>query len=457
MDVGKPPSGGAAPAARFALVADDDATMRDVLRSLLSDAGYTVLLAATGREALSLASHVNASLAIVDLDMPQGNGLQMCASLRKMPHWADVPILILTHHHTDRALQAAVRVGASGFVGKPFVPTELLRHIVTHTGWQASSAELGSPVVWRGDPAAGRKPIPSAPLARPRTATYPIAPPSLDQQRETLKVLRSIATPGDERRSLSLDLIRQRFRILVGEADPVGQEAIRDMLSSAGLIVEFVADGRVVLWKLIHDHYDVVVLDVHMPGAGGIEIAHSIRALRGPKGNTPIIALTQSIAHLLGRDLRDAGINGYVMKPVTSEALIDCLMPFLPKPPSPDPESQQGQAPDIATLRRVAGAFPPGAFVRLLDKFAAAVEKTLAALDKARPGAIPDELARQLHSLAGTAGTLGCGALSAAAHDLHTDCADPPHKRVLFIGAARTTLTSVGAYLAAEGASAEQV
>jgi CheY-like chemotaxis protein len=457
MDVGKPPPGGAAPVARFALVADDDATMRDVLRSLLSEAGYTVLLAATGREALSLAPQVNASLAILDLDMPQGNGLQICAGLRKMPHWADVPILILTHHHTDRALQAAVRVGASGFVGKPFVPTELLRHIVTHTGWQASSVELGSPVVWRGDPAAGRKPIPSAPLAPPRTTGRPIAPPSLDQQRETLKVLRSVAQPGDERRSPRLDLAHQRFRILVGEADPVGQEAIRDMLSSAGFIVEFVADGRFVLWKLVHDHYDVVVLDVHMPGTGGIEIAHSIRALRGPKGNTPIIALTQSVAHLLGRDLRDAGINGYVMKPVTSEALLDCLIPFLPTPPSPDPAAPQGQAPDITTLRRVAGAFAPGAFVRLLDKLAAAVEKTLAALDEARSGAIPDELARRLHSLAGTAGTLGCGALSAAAHDLHADRADSPQKRVLFVQVARTTLTSVAAYLTAERALAEQV
>jgi CheY-like chemotaxis protein len=89
---------------RCALVADDDASMRDVLRTVLTGAGYTVLLAATGREALSLAANLDAVVAIIDLAMPDGDGLETCLGLRKIPRWRNVPILVLSHYHTEKAL-----------------------------------------------------------------------------------------------------------------------------------------------------------------------------------------------------------------------------------------------------------------------------------------------------------------------------------------------------------------
>ena len=104
---------------RCALVADDDASMRDVLRTVLTGAGYTVLLAATGREALSLAANLDAVVAIIDLAMPDGDGLETCLGLRKIPRWRNVPILVLSHYHTEKALRAALRAGANGFVCKP--------------------------------------------------------------------------------------------------------------------------------------------------------------------------------------------------------------------------------------------------------------------------------------------------------------------------------------------------
>jgi two-component system, chemotaxis family, chemotaxis protein CheY len=105
---------------RCALVADDDASMGDVLRTVLTGAGYTVLLAATGREALSLAANLDAVVAIIDLAMPDGDGLETCLGLRKIPRWRNVPILVLSHYHTEKALRAALRAGANGFVCKPY-------------------------------------------------------------------------------------------------------------------------------------------------------------------------------------------------------------------------------------------------------------------------------------------------------------------------------------------------
>ncbi len=82
-----------------------------------------VIAAADGREALDPAAHLDVAVAILDLAMPNGDGLHTCRALRRMAAWRDVPILFLTNHHTDRALQAARRAGASGFVCKPFVPS----------------------------------------------------------------------------------------------------------------------------------------------------------------------------------------------------------------------------------------------------------------------------------------------------------------------------------------------
>ena len=137
---------------QIALIADDDPGMRDVLRSLLNEAGYTVVAAASGEEALNLAEHLDATVAIVDLAMPNGDGLHTCRALRQMGAWQHVPILILTSHHTDKALRAARMAGATTFVCKPFIPSMLLRRIASLTG-QGSVGIAAAPMVWTDRPA----------------------------------------------------------------------------------------------------------------------------------------------------------------------------------------------------------------------------------------------------------------------------------------------------------------
>ena len=123
-------SGG--PDVQYALVCDDDSIIRTILRSVLTSAGFTAVLAANGREALSLAPTLEAKLAIIDLAMPEGNGLQTCAALRQISSWQDVPIIILTSYPVRQALSAALRAGADGFVCKPLVPAELLETVALH-------------------------------------------------------------------------------------------------------------------------------------------------------------------------------------------------------------------------------------------------------------------------------------------------------------------------------------
>jgi CheY-like chemotaxis protein len=136
---------------RSVLIADDDAGIREMLRSLLVSAGYLVFVAASGREALAFCRHLAASLALFDLMIPQGNGLVTCEALRKLPGWGEVPVAILTAACTDQIVRAALRVGVTGFVTKPFLPDDLLQRVGIWTGRSAPPPRRSEPFVWRRD------------------------------------------------------------------------------------------------------------------------------------------------------------------------------------------------------------------------------------------------------------------------------------------------------------------
>ena len=109
------------------IVADDDAMIRSVLRSKLQSIDQTVLLASNGLEAVELASRIQARLILLDLGMPQLNGLLACQRIRQMPHNAKTPIVILTSIVGKDAEVASARIGATAFLTKPFRSGELLQ------------------------------------------------------------------------------------------------------------------------------------------------------------------------------------------------------------------------------------------------------------------------------------------------------------------------------------------
>jgi CheY-like chemotaxis protein len=120
--------------AREILVADDDGVMRNLLHALLTHAGYRVHLATDGEDALAQcgrhgASPAPASLALLDMSMPNRDGISTCRSLRALPGWRHVPIIMVTSNGTDRAVRAAMQAGIDGFVVKPFSAQDLLQRV----------------------------------------------------------------------------------------------------------------------------------------------------------------------------------------------------------------------------------------------------------------------------------------------------------------------------------------
>ncbi len=108
------------------LTVDDSASVRQVVRTVLSGAGYTVLEATDGLEGLAKAKSNTINMVITDLNMPVMNGLDLIKHLRKVPSIVGIPIVFLTTESNESAKQDAKAAGATGWITKPFKPEQLL-------------------------------------------------------------------------------------------------------------------------------------------------------------------------------------------------------------------------------------------------------------------------------------------------------------------------------------------
>jgi two-component system KDP operon response regulator KdpE len=108
------------------LVCDDDSQILRALRVVLRDAGYEVVPATTGEEALDVAAVRPPQAAIIDLMLPGIDGVEVCRRLRE---WSDVPVIVLSAVHEEGEKVRALRLGADDYVTKPFSPDELVARL----------------------------------------------------------------------------------------------------------------------------------------------------------------------------------------------------------------------------------------------------------------------------------------------------------------------------------------
>ena len=108
------------------LVVDDELPIRRLLRSSLSERGYRVTAVATGDEGLNVTVSDPADVVVLDLGLPDIDGLEVCRQLRE---WSQVPILILSARYDEMEKVRALDLGADDYLTKPFGTQELLARI----------------------------------------------------------------------------------------------------------------------------------------------------------------------------------------------------------------------------------------------------------------------------------------------------------------------------------------
>lgn len=109
--------------------------------------------------------------------------------------------------------------------------------------------------------------------------------------------------------------------VLVAEDNILNQKVIGRVVRSLGCDVEVVANGREVLAACAQRHFDVVLMDIRMPEMDGLEAAQALRRDFPPQQQPRIYALTAGIAAEDRQACYDAGMDGFVAKPVVSEEL----------------------------------------------------------------------------------------------------------------------------------------
>ncbi len=113
------------------LAVDDQKVMRELVRGVLEGDGHEVLLAEDGMQAMQFARDNAVDLVLSDINMPNMNGISLVSKLRRLDHYAETPIIMLTTESADFKKDKAKRMGANGWLQKPFDPKRLQKAVNT--------------------------------------------------------------------------------------------------------------------------------------------------------------------------------------------------------------------------------------------------------------------------------------------------------------------------------------
>ena len=115
------------------LVVDDSAAIRKILTRVLRQTGMaiqTIHEAGDGQDALTLMAQHKVALVLSDINMPKMDGLQLLASLKASPQWQHIPVVMITTEGGETKVAEAVRLGAAGYVRKPFTADQIKEKLV---------------------------------------------------------------------------------------------------------------------------------------------------------------------------------------------------------------------------------------------------------------------------------------------------------------------------------------
>jgi two-component system, sensor histidine kinase and response regulator len=260
-----------------ALIVDDNATNRRILEEMLSRWGVRTTSTDRGIIALEFLraafdAETPYSLVLLDAHMPEMDGFAIAEQIKSDARFQAVPIMMLSSIDLMTNAARLREIGVQLFLVKPVAHSEL------HAG------------------------------------------------------LMSILRPGHSSRHKSAirtpkPRLRDGIRVLVAEDNLVNQKVVSRMLEREGCTVRTVEDGLQAVRALESEAFDIVLMDIHMPGMSGLEAARIIRSREaGTEGRTPILAFTADALQKDRDRCIDAGMDDYLSKPIKSAELLEKLV-----------------------------------------------------------------------------------------------------------------------------------
>jgi len=342
------------------LVVDDNATNRKVVYHQAMRWGMQVDeadSAAAALESLHQAYEQNISydFALVDMQMPETDGLMLGKQIKANSLLADLPLIMLTSTNQHDEVQQAKKIGFAAYLVKPVKPSRLLDTMMNILNKRLDITNIANSF--------------NSHLATTATHhNYPVAEPHSQQflqQLRSLSYTANIATNGKEvlallekipykllntvvsclenyvepsSSSLSHNLIvsshspqrelsngTSKLKILLAEDNLVNQKVALKQLQSLGYTADVAANGQEVLALLAKIPYDLILMDCQMPILDGIAATQEIRRWLADQRQPIIVAMTANAMKEDKQMCLDAGMNDYLSKPVIKENLAAIL------------------------------------------------------------------------------------------------------------------------------------
>ncbi|MGK5075309.1 PAS domain S-box protein [Janthinobacterium sp. ZB1P44] len=365
------PPPGASLAGRGILLVDDNPSSLTILRRIFEHSGAKVTACESGEAALEhCCGALPADCIIMDFAMPGMNGFDTASALSALPHWSQVPVVVLSSCGSLGDAARCRELGIDGYLLKPASPEELLAITMSVLG------------TCRGMPSA-------APVATRQTA------------RED--------TPG-------LD-------ILLVEDNAMNRELATVLLSNAGHRVTHAANGRIALDCQAAGHFDMILMDLQMPEMGGFEATAQIRA-REAQGmpRSVIIAMTASALEGDRERCIAGGMDDYLSKPFRAAAFHSLIEQHVSQINKHTPRFGYGAAlaQADADVIGIIGA-----------SFLTALPAQLAALRAALQEGDRPTVSRQAHTLAGLLANFRAAPAVAIAAAIEREAAKAPQGALL--------------------------
>lgn len=119
---------------KIVLIADDEPNIIISLEFLLEQAGYQVLVAHDGQEALETIKRQTPDLVLLDVMLPRLSGFDVCQKIRENPDWQEMRVVMLTAKGREVEVSKGLALGADAYITKPFSTQELLAEIGAQLG-----------------------------------------------------------------------------------------------------------------------------------------------------------------------------------------------------------------------------------------------------------------------------------------------------------------------------------
>ena len=111
------------------LIAEDERDIRELISFTLQFAGYEVVVAINGAEAVERALETHPDLILMDVRMPRMTGYQACEALKELPETRDIPVIFLSAKGQESEIQQGMGLGAVDYILKPFAPDDLTEQV----------------------------------------------------------------------------------------------------------------------------------------------------------------------------------------------------------------------------------------------------------------------------------------------------------------------------------------